>query len=163
MPVANPANKTARRPTLFQPEQHTMKKKSALSLCLALLLATSGSSFAQGNSQHQRYNNDCRDGRCEGPDNRQPRHPGYAQQHRQPRPDMQQSRDWGERGAGPNHSFYRGDRLPPQYRGRQYVVNDWRGHHLNAPPRGYQWVQNGGDYILVAIATGVILQLLLNN
>lgn len=69
----------------------------------------------------------------------------------------------GDRGAGPNHSFYRGDRLPPQYRTRQYVVEDWRGHRLSAPPHGYQWVQNGGDYILVAIATGVILNLLFSN
>jgi len=69
----------------------------------------------------------------------------------------------GERGAGPDHQFYRGERLPDQYRNSQYVVNDWRGHHLSAPPRGYHWVQTGGDYVLVAIATGVILQLLLNN
>lgn len=67
------------------------------------------------------------------------------------------------RGAGPEHSFYRGGRLPPQYRSRQYVVDDWRGHHLNAPPRGYHWVQTGGDYVLVAIATGVIASILLNQ
>jgi Ni/Co efflux regulator RcnB len=68
-----------------------------------------------------------------------------------------------ERGAGPNHDFRRGQRLPAEYRNRQYVVDDWRGHHLSAPPRGYHWVQTGGDYVLVAIATGVILQLLLNQ
>ncbi|MGS0753888.1 RcnB family protein [Roseateles sp. GG27B] len=67
-----------------------------------------------------------------------------------------------ERGAGPERSFYRGGRLPPQYRNHRYVVQDWRGHRLSAPPRGYQWVQTGNDYVLVAIATGVILQLLLN-
>jgi Ni/Co efflux regulator RcnB len=43
------------------------------------------------------------------------------------------------------------------------VVEDWRGHRLSAPPRGYHWVQTGADYVLVAIATGVILQLLLSN
>jgi Ni/Co efflux regulator RcnB len=67
------------------------------------------------------------------------------------------------RGAGPQHAFYRGERLPVQYRHRQYVVEDWRGHRLSAPPRGYHWVQTGADYVLVAIATGVILQLLLTN
>ena len=67
------------------------------------------------------------------------------------------------RGAGPDHSWYRGGRVPPQYRTRHYVVNDWRGHHLSAPPRGYHWVQNGSDYLLVAIATGVIAQLILSN
>ncbi len=67
------------------------------------------------------------------------------------------------RGAGPEHNYRRGDRLPMQYRHRQYVVDDWRGHHLNAPPRGYHWVQTGTDYVLVAIATGVILQLMLGR
>ena len=67
------------------------------------------------------------------------------------------------RGAGPNHSFYRGGRLSSQYRSPQYVVEDWRGHRLSSPPRGYHWVQTGGDYVLVAIATGIILQILLNQ
>jgi Ni/Co efflux regulator RcnB len=65
------------------------------------------------------------------------------------------------RGAGPTHSYYPGDRLPYDHRGRQYVVEDWHGHGLRSPPRGYHWVQSGGDYVLVAIATGVILELLL--
>jgi Ni/Co efflux regulator RcnB len=67
------------------------------------------------------------------------------------------------RGVGPGQSWYRGDRLPYQYRTRHYVVDDWRGHHLYAPPRGYQWVQSGGDYLLVAIATGLIASILLNQ
>lgn len=42
-------------------------------------------------------------------------------------------------------AFRRGGHIPQQYRSRQYVVNDWRGHHLSAPPRGQQWVQVGSD------------------
>jgi Ni/Co efflux regulator RcnB len=42
-------------------------------------------------------------------------------------------------------------------------VDDWRGHQLSAPPHGYHWVQNGSDYLLVAIGTGLIMQLLLSN
>ena len=68
-----------------------------------------------------------------------------------------------ERGAGPSRDFYRGGRLPPHYRGPQYVVDDWRGHGLRTPPRGYHWVQTGGDYVLVAITTGIILDLLLSR
>ena len=75
----------------------------------------------------------------------------------------QQTPGYQGRGAGPNHNFYRGGRLPQEYRNRQYVVEDWRGHHLNAPQRGYQWVQTGGDYLLVAIATGIIAQILLSQ
>ncbi len=67
------------------------------------------------------------------------------------------------RGAGPNHAYYPGQRMSAQHRQRQYVVDDWRGHHLSAPPRGYHWVQSGADFVLVAVATGVILQMLLSN
>ena len=67
------------------------------------------------------------------------------------------------RGAGPNHDFYRGQRLSSEYRHRYYVVDDWRGYNLSAPPRGSHWVQTGGDYVLVAIATGIILQVVLSN
>jgi Ni/Co efflux regulator RcnB len=59
--------------------------------------------------------------------------------------------------------YERGQRLPSEYRGRQYIVNDWRGHGLQRPPRGHQWVQSGGDYLLVAVTTGVIVQVLLNR
>ncbi len=78
-------------------------------------------------------------------------------------PQARWDNDRGPRGAGPNHQYYRGDRMPQYYRSRMYVVDDWRGHRLSAPPRGYHWVQSGGDYVLVAIATGIILQLILNN
>lgn len=67
------------------------------------------------------------------------------------------------RGAGPDHNFYRGGRLPSQWRSNQYVVDDWRGHRLSSPPRGYHWVQTGGDYVLVAIATGIIASILLSQ
>jgi Ni/Co efflux regulator RcnB len=64
---------------------------------------------------------------------------------------------------GYRHEMRRGGRLPDEYRGGRYVVNDWRGRHLSAPPRGYQWVQANNDYVLAAIATGLIAQVLLNN
>ena len=123
-----------------------MKTKAVASVVVALTLLTGGPAFAQeGRDRHddERHEQDHRDGH-------QDRRDGGGQQH-------------DERGAGPNHEFHRGDRLPPENHNRQYVVDDWRGHHLSAPPRGYHWVQTGGDYVLVAITTGVILQMLLNN
>jgi Ni/Co efflux regulator RcnB len=60
-----------------------------------------------------------------------------------------------------------------QYPQRQYeprhlqphYVNDWRAHHPYAPPYGYQWVRadDGGDFLLVAIATGLIANLRINQ
>jgi Ni/Co efflux regulator RcnB len=71
--------------------------------------------------------------------------------------------DAGPRGAGPDHRVQRGDRLPQDYRGKQFVVDDWRGHRLSKPARGQRWVQVGADYALVAIATGVIAQIVLGH
>lgn len=135
-----------------------MKSNAVVSAILALSLTAGGFAFGQGyggrNDQPQRGDprGDQRGDQRDRGDNR-------GRQYGRDRNDQWRS----ERGAGPSHQFHRGDRLPPEYRHRQYVVDDWRGHRLQAPPRGYHWVQSGGDYLLVAIATGVILQLLLNN
>lgn len=69
----------------------------------------------------------------------------------------------GDMGAGPRHDMRRGGHLSDEYRSRQYVVDDWRGHRLRQPPRGYHWVQAGSDYVLVAIGTGIIADILLNH
>lgn len=155
-----------------------MKKVSVLGFALALAIGAAGSALAQQPPRAQQDNNDCSNGpgNCAGPAQRQkpkqkaPRlnqPPGQEHNNQarggpqRPMPPMQAQHE--ERGAGPNQAFHRGGRLPPQYRTRQYVVDDWRGHHLSAPPRGYHWVQNGSDYLLVAVTTGVILQILLNN
>lgn len=160
-----------------------MNIKTIVCAVMAITLATGGSAFAQnfgdrndhqqregqgdnrdnrdnqGRSQDHRYSQDRQQDHRDNRDNQ-----GRQWDHRDNRDYGQANRDrQGERGAGPNHEFHRGQRLPPEYRNRQYVVDDWRGHHLSAPPRGYHWVQTGGDYVLVAISTGIILQLLLNN
>ncbi|WP_102817669.1 RcnB family protein [Burkholderia ubonensis] len=58
----------------------------------------------------------------------------------------------------PHREWHKGDRLPDEFRDRQYVVDDWRGYRLSAPPRGYHWVGIGGDYLLVQIGSGVVLR-----
>jgi Ni/Co efflux regulator RcnB len=42
-------------------------------------------------------------------------------------------------------------------------VKDWRAHDLHAPPSGYQWVQVNGDFVLAAIATGVISSIIVSS
>jgi Ni/Co efflux regulator RcnB len=149
---STPGGELGRRVQRHQEQETSMKSTTIVSVLVALSLASGGFASGQGNSDH----NDRDRGRDEqgqrgGPHDRHDQGRGYDEERQQ------------ERGAGPNHDFRRGQRLPVEYRHRQYVVDDWRGHHLSAPPRGYHWVQTGGDYVLVAIATGVILQLLLNN
>lgn len=58
--------------------------------------------------------------------------------------------------------FHRGGYLPAQYRGHGYYVNNWNAYpSLYAPPYGHQWVQVGSDFLLVAVATGLIANLLM--
>jgi Ni/Co efflux regulator RcnB len=115
----------------------------------------------RGDNMQRGHDNDRgRDDRGDnrGDNRRDDRHDNRFNDHRDDR-----SRMAHYRGAGPRHDLQRGGRLPTQYRNRQYVVNDWRGHHLSAPPRGHQWVQTGSDYVLVAAATGLIAQIFLNQ
>ncbi|WP_441620562.1 MULTISPECIES: RcnB family protein [unclassified Cupriavidus] len=46
--------------------------------------------------------------------------------------------------------WHKGDRLPTEYRDRQYMVEDWRQYNLPAPPKGRHWVGVGADFYLVA-------------
>lgn len=56
----------------------------------------------------------------------------------------------------------RGDYLPPYYR-HAYAPVDYRAYRLAPPPRGAHWVRDDrGDYLLVGVATGLILGLALH-
>lgn len=155
----------------------TALTRSLLVACATLVFGASVA-FAQPN--HSRHGDQRPDARHSQD---QPRHKAHRPQtrppqqaHRPVRPDYRPGYAHGVRppayrpppshayrGAGPNHNWHRGSRLPPSYRTQHYVVRDWRGHRLHAPPRGHYWVQNGADYLLVAIATGVIAQIVLSN
>ncbi len=52
----------------------------------------------------------------------------------------------------------RGQILPPAYRGD--VIGDYGRYHLRRPPRGYYWVRQGDDFVLVAITTGLIFEVI---
>jgi Ni/Co efflux regulator RcnB len=67
-----------------------------------------------------------------------------------------------DRGAGP-HGYHRGDHLRAEDHRSEYVVNDWHARHLREPPHGYHWVQHGDDYVLAAIAGGVIADVILHH
>ncbi|MDE1893710.1 MAG: RcnB family protein [Xanthomonadaceae bacterium] len=77
-------------------------------------------------------------------------------------------RDHGRHGMyerGRDEGWYRrGGYMPVEYRGGPYVVEDWRRDHLREPPRGYRWVRSdNGDFLLVAITSGIIADLLLHH
>lgn len=58
--------------------------------------------------------------------------------------------------------FKRGGYIPREFRNHQYRVVNYQAYRLSAPPRGHQWVQVGADYVLIALATGLIAHIVLN-
>ncbi|MCV2360553.1 RcnB family protein [Paucibacter sp. TC2R-5] len=152
------------------------KKQQCLSGLLVMSLLLSGGVQAQPHDKSDKSERGARDDREDQHQQQPPRRDDKRrdeprEQRRDPRYEQRSdgrydSRQGGRyegRGAGPDFNYYRGQRLPSQYRQHPYVVQDWRAHQLYAPPRGYHWVQSGDDYLLVAIATGVILQLMLSH
>ena len=117
-----------------------MKKTVIVQLVIVSLLGTSGAAFAQ------QHNDD---------------HHGGPPSHGRPAPhEADVSRPGG---PVPHNDWHKGERLPAEYRDHNYVVDDWHEHGLHAPPRGYQWVGVNGDYVLAAVATGVIASVLLSG
>jgi Ni/Co efflux regulator RcnB len=57
-------------------------------------------------------------------------------------------------GHGHGH-WVRGHR----FYGRPYVISNYGYYRLRPPPYGYHWVRSDNDFLLVAIATGVILDI----
>lgn len=57
-------------------------------------------------------------------------------------------------------AWRRGSHLPPYYRG--YVVSDYHRYRLRRPPSGYAWYRVGDDYLLAAIASGLIFDIIDN-
>jgi Ni/Co efflux regulator RcnB len=118
-----------------------------------------------GDSRDDR--NDRRD-RRDGRDHRNhrwdnQRHNGYTYNGRWnygPPPAAYEGRNGYEAGY---RNWRRGERLPSYYQSRYRTV-DYRREHLRAPPRGYRYVEDDrGDMLLVAIATGVILSVILSS
>jgi Ni/Co efflux regulator RcnB len=62
-----------------------------------------------------------------------------------------------------SHRWTRGEYLPRAYYDRPYVVYNYDGYGLRAPPYGYHWVRVDPDVVLAAIATGVILDVAYNH
>lgn len=60
------------------------------------------------------------------------------------------------------HDFRRGHPMPRYYR-EHYRVDDWRGRGLYEPPRGEQWAYIDGNYVLMAVATGVITSIIVGS
>ena len=70
---------------------------------------------------------------------------------------------YGRPGYRPGYSAWRrGGYLPSYYRGNGYVIQDYGYYRLRPPPRGYYWYRAGNDYVLAAITTGLIFDIINN-
>ena len=124
--------------------------KNTLSIALALtLLAGTGTAFAQPYDDHrapatQQHHDD----RYSPP---MTQHRDVRDDHRMPAMNMRAHADWRAGGHIARNDWRRG------------VVINYRDHHLRRPPRGYEWREVDGNYVLAAIATGLIASIMLAN
>lgn len=82
-------------------------------------------------------------------------------QQRQDNRDQGEHRDWGQ-DRGNDYAYRRGERMGYNDWNNSPVV-DYRARHLRRPRQGYEWREHNGRYVMVAIATGLIASVLLNN
>jgi Ni/Co efflux regulator RcnB len=62
-------------------------------------------------------------------------------------------------GYNDHHDWQRGG----YYGGHREVINNWGYYRLQPPPYGYEWVQDGDQFVLIAIASGIISSIILNS
>jgi len=139
------------------------KQRSTWVVCGALLMFSAVAAVAQPQGQDYRDQQQRRD---QGQDR------GNHDQHQD---QDNQGQNRGNRGHARNYRgmydrgrhegwYKRGGHMPSEYRGGSYVVTDWRNRHLREPPRGYHYVRSdNGDFLLVAITTGIIASILANH
>lgn len=115
-------------------------KRLILAASLASLLLTSGIALAddhhhRGDRHHHDHDDDDDDD-------------GYYRKHKH----------WKHR------DYRRGERIEVVYLEPRYYVEDYDRYELREPPRGHRWVRTeDGRFILVAVATGIIADILLHH
>lgn len=74
--------------------------------------------------------------------------------------DDHRGHDRGRKNGHYKHDYRRG----VVYVERRVYVDDYDRYHLHAPPPGHRWVRSDdGRYVLIAVATGIIADILLHH
>jgi Ni/Co efflux regulator RcnB len=121
--------------------------KRTLTLLTALtLLAGTGTGFAQG--YDPRDNRDNRGAQAPATQNHDTRD-NHAPAMQGPMRNRDMHADWRKGGHIARDDWGRGMHV------------DYRAHHLRRPPRGYEWRQVDGNYVLAAVTTGLIASIIL--
>ena len=146
-------------------------------LAVAAVLAAPAALARDGHRSHSNHNDDRSDYRGQSRDHgryddRDDRYDRYGRDddrndrhHRRDRVVYVAPRYAPPRYAPPRYEAYprwsRGARYNTRGYAPTYVVNDYYGYGLRQPPRGYHWRRDDrGDFLLVAIATGIIAEVL---
>jgi len=120
-----------------------MKSNAIVCAVAVASLGFSARSFAKGNDRHGPREDPYRVQRGEQRNERRDEGRAYYSAH------------------GPE--FTRGGYVPREFHNHRYVVTDYRRYRLSPPPRGHEWVQVGPDFVLTAIATGLIAHIVLSQ
>ncbi|PIB93745.1 RcnB family protein [Caulobacter sp. FWC2] len=126
--------------------------KRLITASLAVLMLAGGASAASAQDYRRDHNNN---GRYDARDRsyEQGRHDqARAEDRRDRRDDRREYRRWAK-----------GQRLDQRYRGNTYYVSDYRARGLRQPPRGYRWQRVNDQYVLAAVATGLIASVIIAN
>ncbi len=121
-------------------------KLLALAVVTAML-ASSGAASAQSEHFGDRSND---------------RQAEQSNDHRGDRADSNQHSDWGRDYGQRRHHWRRGQRIGYNDWSSARAI-DYREHHLRQPPYGYEWREYNGQYVLAAVATGVIASIIMNS
>lgn len=121
-------------------------KRSMLALSIALLAFLPSAAFADDDHDHDRrgyyHHHDDDDA------DRRYRHHGKKHKHK----------------AWKRDHYRRGDRIEVVHVERRYYVDDYAHYHLRRPPHGHRWIRtDDGRYLLVAVASGIIADILLHH
>lgn len=132
-----------------------MKRLAITAIALSLLAGTAANAVPQrhddrGNGRYEQNRYD--DRRDDRRDHRADRRDDRRDYRADRRDDRREYRRWA-----------RGQRLDARYRGNGYYVSDYHRHGLRAPPRGYRWQRVNDQYVMAAIATGLIASVIIAN
>lgn len=92
--------------------------------------------------------------------------PAFPQDHHDDHPPQDHHDNHGDRDHHDNHHYVRhndwrrGGHIDHRDWDRGARV-DWHARHLRRPPRGYEWREVDGNYVLAAVATGIIASVII--
>jgi len=87
-----------------------------------------------------------------------PTHNSMAMQHSAPMQPPHEDHTAPMHMASSGHDWHNGD----HFNGSRHPISNWSYYHLHQPPQGYEWVQDGDQFVLIAVTSGIIADVIAN-